>query len=132
MFTFLLIMIIIACVLLVLIILAQNPKGGGLSPTFGGMGSPVMGARKTADILEKATWYIGIGIIVVVLLTNFFIPRDGVNADRSRIQDMAPNLRTNPVHPDLQQRPPADQQQQPGTQQQNIEELFGEPENVPE
>src|SRR4051812_2864642 len=70
MLTFLLILIIIACGLLVLIILAQNPKGGGLS-NIGSGASQFLGARQTADFLEKSTWYFGVGILAVVILTYF-------------------------------------------------------------
>jgi preprotein translocase subunit SecG len=66
----LLILIIIACCLLVVIILAQNPKGGGLS-RIGAGASQFLGARQTADFLEKSTWYFGIGILVVVFITYF-------------------------------------------------------------
>ncbi len=70
MLTLLLILIIIACCLLVVIILAQNPKGGGLS-NIGAGASQYLGARQTADFLEKSTWYFGIGILFVVIITYF-------------------------------------------------------------
>lgn len=70
MLTLLLILIIIACILLVVIILAQNPKGGGLS-NMGAGASQFLGARQTADFLEKSTWYFGIGILAVVIFTYF-------------------------------------------------------------
>ena len=73
MLTFLLILLVVAAAFIMLIILAQNPKGGGLSSTFGGT-SQIIGARQTADFLEKATWYVAIGILVVVIFTNFFLP----------------------------------------------------------
>ena len=73
MLTFFLILIVLAAIVLILVILAQNPKGGGLSATFGGS-NQIIGARQTADFLEKATWYIAIGILVIVIGTNFFIP----------------------------------------------------------
>ena len=68
------ILIVITCILLVLVVLVQNPKGGGLSATFGG-GNQVMGVKKTADFLEKATWYLAISLLVLSLLSNFTIPR---------------------------------------------------------
>ena len=70
MLTLLLILIIIASCLLVVIILAQNPKGGGLS-NIGAGASQYLGARQTADFLEKSTWYFGIGILFVVIITYF-------------------------------------------------------------
>ena len=71
-------LIIICSVLLVLIILIQNPKGGGLSSSFGGGASQMMGVKKTTDFLEKATWALGITMIVLILSSNFFIPREKV------------------------------------------------------
>tara|TARA_B100001059_G_scaffold90574_1_gene89298 strand:+ start:8010 stop:8297 length:288 start_codon:yes stop_codon:yes gene_type:complete len=56
----------------VLVVLVQNPKGGGLSATFGG-GNQVMGVKKTADFLEKATWYLAISLLVFSLASNFAI-----------------------------------------------------------
>ena len=58
------ILIVIAAVLLVLLVLVQNSKGGGLAAGFSS-GNQVMGAPKTADFLEKATWTLA-GIIVVL------------------------------------------------------------------
>ena len=60
--TFITILIIIAAILLILLVLVQNSKGGGLASGFAS-GNQVMGAPKTADFLEKATWTL-IGIIV--------------------------------------------------------------------
>jgi preprotein translocase subunit SecG len=59
-------LIILCSVLLVLIVLVQNSKGGGLSSTFAAS-NQVMGVRKTADFLEKATWTLA-GILVVLCL----------------------------------------------------------------
>ena len=50
------ILIVLCGVLLVLIILIQNPKGGGLSSTFGGGANQMMGVKRTTDFLEKTTW----------------------------------------------------------------------------
>lgn len=69
------VLILIACILLVLVVLVQNPKGGGLSSTFGGS-NQVMGVKKTADFLEKATWTLGIILLVLSLLSIFVIPRN--------------------------------------------------------
>ena len=50
------IIIILFSVILGLIVLVQNPKGGGLSGTFGGVGTQLMGVKQTTDVLEKGTW----------------------------------------------------------------------------
>ena len=68
-------LIIICSILLVLIILIQNPKGGGLSSSFGGGANQMMGVKKTTDFLEKSTWTLAIGLISLILISNFAINR---------------------------------------------------------
>ncbi len=64
MYVLLTILIVIAAVLLILLVLVQNSKGGGLAAGFSS-GNQVMGAPKTADFLEKASWTL-IGIILAL------------------------------------------------------------------
>ncbi|WP_242918993.1 preprotein translocase subunit SecG [Pontibacter liquoris] len=59
--------IIFVCVLLILVVLAQNPKGGGLSGQFGGSTSQLVGVKRTGDLLEKLTWGFAIALIVMSL-----------------------------------------------------------------
>lgn len=67
-------LILVLAVFLILVVLAQNPKGGGLSSQFGGSGaSQLMGVKKTGDFLEKATWGAAIAILALSLSTNFFM-----------------------------------------------------------
>ncbi len=49
--------------------MAQNPKGGGLSGTFGGTSSATFGVQRTNDFMEKATWTLGTTIVVLILLS---------------------------------------------------------------
>lgn len=86
MVTALIILTLLACVFLMLVILAQNPKGGGLSSNFTGT-SQVMGARRAADTVEKATWLTAIGIIALVLLTNFVIPKPSQSGSQQQEQE---------------------------------------------
>lgn len=66
--------IILVAFLLILVVLAQNPKGGGLSSQFGGAGTQqIMGVKKTGDILEKLTWGLAIAMLALTLSTNFFV-----------------------------------------------------------
>jgi preprotein translocase subunit SecG len=65
-------LIIVICILLVLVVLAQNAKGGGLSSQFGGSAaSNIIGVKKTGDLLEKLTWTFIVAIFVLSLATNF-------------------------------------------------------------
>ncbi|MEM9389544.1 MAG: preprotein translocase subunit SecG [Bacteroidota bacterium] len=71
MFTLILSLIILASVLLVLVILAQNSKGGGLTSQFGGSGaSNMIGVKKTGDLLEKLTWGLIIAVFVLSMGTS--------------------------------------------------------------
>ena len=67
----LVILILLVCLLLSLIVLAQNPKGGGISSQFGAGGAAnLMGVKRTGDLLEKLTWGFAIGLIVLSLLSH--------------------------------------------------------------
>ena len=80
------ILAILVCVLLVLIILIQNPKGGGLSSGFSGSNN-IMGVQRTGDFLEKGTWVLAVSLMVLALLSNVVIPRGGViNQEQNEIQ----------------------------------------------
>ena len=71
MYLFIIGFIVFLSVLLVLVILAQNAKGGGLTSQFGGSSaSNIIGVKKTGDLLEKMTWGIVITIMVLCLLTS--------------------------------------------------------------
>jgi preprotein translocase subunit SecG len=84
MYTFITVLIFVVCILLVLIVLVQNSKGGGLASTFSSS-NQVMGVRKTTDFLEKATWYL-IGLLFALsIVASAFIPRGG-ELQRSAIE----------------------------------------------
>ena len=104
MYTIFAILMIITSVLLVLVVLVQNPKGGGLSSSFGGgAGNQIMGAKKTTDFLEKATWTLAIVLISLSLLSNFAIPRntdaevDVIKAQEQIDEAVIPNLPASPI-----------------------------------
>ena len=69
-FTVLTILVLIASVLITLIVLLQNGKGGGLASNFVA-GNQTFGVRQTADILEKITWGLVAFIFVVSIVTTF-------------------------------------------------------------
>lgn len=76
MFTFLIILIILACLFLILVVLIQNPKGGGIAANFMST-TQFMGVKKTTDMVEKATWVLAVALMVLSLSTNFFRPTTG-------------------------------------------------------
>ncbi len=69
MYIFLIVVTIIVCAFLGLIVLIQNPKGGGLTSNFSSQ-SQLMGVQKTGDFLEKGTWILVISLMVLSLLIN--------------------------------------------------------------
>ena len=98
MYTLIIGVIIFLSLLLILVVLAQNPKGGGLSSQFGGAGvSQVMGVKKTGDLLEKLTWGFSITILSLTLLSNLFIEEnqnfiESPNIENVQGQAPLPNL----------------------------------------
>ena len=70
------IVILITCLLLMLIVLIQNPKGGGLNASLGSIGNQMMGARKTTDILEKTTWGLAVALLIFSLAGSAMIDMD--------------------------------------------------------
>lgn len=70
------ILIIIASVVLGLIVLIQNPKGGGLSASLGGFSNQLMGVKQTTDVLEKGTWLFAAIVGILCLVSPAFIPKD--------------------------------------------------------
>jgi len=57
--------------------MVQNPKGGGLSSSFGGGGSQSLGGvQNTTNFLDKSTWTLAIALFALILLSNFAIPRN--------------------------------------------------------
>lgn len=70
MFSLCVVLIILACVVLAFVVLIQNSKGGGLASNFASS-NQIMGVRKTADVLEKATWGIAAFIMVLCFVCAF-------------------------------------------------------------
>jgi len=94
MFTFIVSLIIFVSVLLVLVILAQNSKGGGLTSQFGGSGaSNMIGIKKTSDLLEKITWGLAIAMMVLTMASNIQFTKPSTEDEFSdRIEQQGPSL----------------------------------------
>src|SRR5215212_7642058 len=67
------ILIVLASVVLGLIVLVQNPKGGGLAGNIAGFSNQFMGVKQTTDVLEKGTWIFAAVIGALCLLSVLFI-----------------------------------------------------------
>ena len=90
MYTLITVLIFIVCILLVLIVLVQNSKGGGLASNFQSAGQ-VMGVRKTTDFLEKATWGLAGALLFLSVVGTKFLPHEEAGVDGSRIQQQIDN-----------------------------------------
>ena len=96
MYIFVSVLILVVSILLGLIVLVQNPKGGGLAANFTGSGSQFMGVRQTADFLEKASWSLAVALLVLSLTATLIVPR-GVGfegAEQSEIDDLIKDVNT--------------------------------------
>jgi len=81
------ILIVIAAILLILLVLVQNSKGGGLAAGFAS-GNQVMGAPKTADFLEKASWTLAAIIVFLsILAVGISRGQQAPSADESAITE---------------------------------------------
>src|SRR5215470_20123330 len=79
---FFVIILLLACGLLGLIVLIQNPKGGGLAGNVAGFSNQFMGVKQTTDILEKGTWILATAVVVLCIFSTVFIPKAAINKAR--------------------------------------------------
>ena len=92
-------LILLACVILAFFILIQNPKGGGLSGSFGAVSSQVMGVKQSSDVMEKGTWTLigiigGLCIISVMFLQK---PEGSRSSNKAGAQKSAPAAPAKPA-----------------------------------
>jgi preprotein translocase subunit SecG len=74
MLTFIGILSIIVSIALIFVVLVQNPKGGGISSSFGAPGQ-LGGVKRASDFIEKATWTLAgtlgaLALVAVILVEN--------------------------------------------------------------
>src|SRR5690606_19701187 len=84
-FTILLVLITIVSILLVAVIMIQNPKGGGLDSSLGGGGGSIGGVQNTNKFLDKSTGTLGAILIILILLSGVSFNADLGN--ESKIYD---------------------------------------------
>lgn len=90
MYTLITVLLFITCILLILIVLVQNSKGGGLASNFQSS-NQIMGVRKTNDFLEKATWILAGALLLLSIVGVGFIPRENKVGGQSAIKDQIEN-----------------------------------------
>ncbi|MFA9372501.1 MAG: preprotein translocase subunit SecG [Labilibaculum antarcticum] len=98
MYTFVIVLTLIVCALLVLIVLVQNSKGGGLASNFSSS-NQIMGVKKTTDFLEKATWFLAGSLLFLCLAAAGTINRGEVEGQKSQIEQQLQETETAPQVP---------------------------------
>jgi preprotein translocase subunit SecG len=98
-FSIFLVLITVVCFLLIVVIMVQNPKGGGLSSTFGNS-QQMGGVQKTTDFLDKSTWTLGIVLIALILFSSLsFESNSGSKIINDTITTTPKVEQTTPVNP---------------------------------
>jgi len=118
------IFIFLAAIILVLIVLVQNSKGGGLASGFSAS-NQVMGVRKTTDFLEKATWTLAGVVAFLSIISAGFITTADTSVKQSIIKEevenavaVDPNLTSPNFGAQKEQAAPAQAQKQAPAQEQ--------------
>ena len=81
-------LIVVVCIFLVITVLVQNAKGGGLAQNFAGQ-QQLMGVRKTTDFLEKATWTLMGVIAVLCIVCTVFFSHVRVASEQSALREQS-------------------------------------------
>ena len=71
------VLILIVSFLMMLVVLVQNSKGGGLASNFSSH-NQILGVRQTTDFLEKTTWTLAVLLVVFCLVSSVTHPKNGV------------------------------------------------------
>ncbi len=106
------ILIMIASLILGFIVLVQNPKGGGLSGTFGGVSNQLIGVRQSTDIMEKGTWIFAGIVGLLCVISPAFIPIEGKSSNDDLLKGINTKPQTTPAAP---AQTPANTAPMPGT-----------------
>ncbi len=94
-YTFLIVLIVIAAILMVGIVLIQESKGGGLASSFASY-NQIGGVRKTTDFIEKTTWGLAAFMVILSIACAFVAPR---GENEGSVIDNIENPLTNPENP---------------------------------
>jgi preprotein translocase subunit SecG len=93
MIVFIVIVILLACFILAFFVLIQNPKGGGLTGTFGSISSQMMGVKQSTDVMERGTWTMISVIGALCIVSVMFLqkpPKETTGNPRGQQQKSAP------------------------------------------
>ena len=113
-------LIILACCLLIFLVSIQNSKGGGLASNLQGanVASQLMGVRRAADVVEKATWATLGAIVLLTFFANIVIS----SGDESRTDTDGPRIKSALENAPAAPKPAPAPAPQPAPQQQPAQE----------
>lgn len=94
--TFLIILTVLVSVLLIIVVLIQKSKGGGLASNLSGTNS-LMGVRRTNSFIEKATWTLAIVILFLSIISSLVTDSYTSNVKISTPQQNVPTDMTAPA-----------------------------------
>jgi preprotein translocase subunit SecG len=88
--------------------MVQNPKGGGLSSSFGGGSQQVGGVQKTSDFLDRSTWILASLLLVLILISNATLAPNNKSQDSKLLQEEATEQNIPENFPEIQEIIPAE------------------------
>ncbi|MGC3979441.1 MAG: preprotein translocase subunit SecG [Paludibacteraceae bacterium] len=107
--------IILVAVLLTLVVLVQNSKGGGLASSFQSS-NQIMGVKRTTEFIEKATWALaGVLIVLSIIVVGIQSNKQQVGNDseiKEQSLDLNNQMQKNTAAPNFGEAPAQQQQQQ--------------------
>ena len=107
-------LIVFVCFLLVLVIMVQNPKGGGLSSSFGGGTQQLGGVQKTSDFLDRSTWLLATLLLALILVSNITLSSGNDATDSKLLEDSSiPENFENSIGQPIQEIPETNTSQVP-------------------
>ena len=94
MYTSIVILVVLASILMCLIVLIQESKGGGLAADYSN-NNQILGAPKTTNFIEKATWGLAAAMIVLSIISVAFL-NNGSSNESVLQQNAIEQAATNP------------------------------------
>jgi preprotein translocase subunit SecG len=88
-FTVVLVVHVLVCILLTIVVLMQSSRGAALSAAFGGSGGQIFGGREAATFLGKATTWLAVGFFITSLALAFLSANRGEAPDESALRRAA-------------------------------------------
>ena len=102
MFWIILTLALVLSIAMIVMVLLQPSKGGGITAAFGGIGGTLgstFGQRRTLEALGKGTTYLAIGVAALCLLANLFFLPSGGGVQTATEGTAAPMIEQNPGVP---------------------------------